>query len=185
MHVLSASARRPSEESVPVRVSPVAPRRRGPLVIAMIAIIALLIPSAAIAARPGPSTTIQILNVSDWHGNLDPINISTSRTTAKNVGGASVISDMWKQDRANNPNTLTLTAGDDFGAAPPLSGFFEERTAVMAERLMGIQVNTLGNHNFDRGLDHLQQMVDLAGTASGGDVPGDPFTYVSSDLRNL
>jgi 5'-nucleotidase len=173
------------EESVSVRVAPAAPRRRGPLLIALVAIIALLVPSAAIAARPGPSTTIQILNVSDWHGNLDPINISTSPTTAKNVGGASVISDMWKQDRLNNPNTLTLTAGDDFGAAPPLSGFFEERTAVMAERLMGIQVNTLGNHNFDRGVDHLQQMVDLAGTAAGGDVPGDPYTYVSSDLRNL
>jgi 5'-nucleotidase len=151
----------------------------------MIAIIALLVPSAAIAAKPGPSTTIQILNVSDWHGNLDPINISTSSSTAKNVGGASVISTLWKQERVNNPNTLTLTAGDDFGAAPPLSGFFEERTAVMAERLMGIQVNTLGNHNFDRGVAHLQSMIDLAGTPSGGSVPGDPYTYVSSDLRNL
>ena len=165
--------------------APHATRRRGPLVIALIAVMALLVPSGTIAAPPRPSTTIQILNVSDWHGNLDPINISTSSTTAKNVGGASVISTLWKQERINNPNTLTLTAGDDFGAAPPLSGFFEERTAVIAERMMGIQVNTLGNHNFDRGVAHLQSMIDLAGAATSADAPGAPFSYVSSDLKNL
>ena len=142
-------------------------------------------PSATIAAAPGPSTTIQILNVSDWHGNLDPLTVSTGATTAKNVGGASVISSYWQAERVSNPRTLTLTAGDDFGATPPLSGFFEEAPAVKAQRLMGIQVGTLGNHNFDRGLTHLQSMIDLAGAATSSDAPGGPFNYVSSDLQNL
>ena len=159
-----------------MRVAPVAPRHRGPLVIAMIAILALLVPSAAIAAKPGPSTTIQILNVSDWHGNLDPVN---------GIGGASVISTYWKADRLANPNTLTLTAGDDFGATPPLSGFFDEEPSVRAQRLMGIQVGTFGNHNFDRGTEHLQRMINLAGAPTSATALGSPFTYVSSDLQNL
>jgi hypothetical protein len=40
--------------------------------------------------------------------------------------------------------------------------------------LMGFDADTFGNHNFDRGTEHLQRMVDLA-----------EFSYVSSNLRNV
>jgi 2',3'-cyclic-nucleotide 2'-phosphodiesterase (5'-nucleotidase family) len=124
--------------------------------------------------------TIQFLSVSDWHGQLDPLDISG----VGRRGGASVISTYWKADRLQHPNTLTLTAGDDFGAAPPLSNFFDERPAVLAERMMGIQVNTFGNHNFDRGIAHLQDMIDLAGAATSVTTPGSPYEYVSANLQN-
>jgi 2',3'-cyclic-nucleotide 2'-phosphodiesterase (5'-nucleotidase family) len=75
-------------------------------------------------------------------------------------------------ERLDNPNTLTLTAGDAFGASIPLSSFFDEAPAVMAMNLMGFDVDTFGNHNFDRGIAHLQQMIDLA-----------EFQYVSANLR--
>ena len=50
---------------------------------------------------------------------------------------------------------------------------------------MGIQVGALGNHNFDRGVAHLQQMIDLAGAPTGGSAPGQPFRYVAANLKNL
>ncbi len=155
--------------------------RRGPLALAVLALFGLVIPGAVLAARPAAPVNIQILNVSDWHANLDPAS-STS-------GGAWNISARWAADRAafNGP-TLTLTAGDDFGAAPPLSGFFDEVPSIQAQRLMGIQVNTFGNHNFDRGLTHLQSMIDLAAapsTGTAGAHPGQPFTYVATNLANL
>jgi 2',3'-cyclic-nucleotide 2'-phosphodiesterase (5'-nucleotidase family) len=132
--------------------------------------------TAGSAKKPAPApVTIQILNVSDWHGNVDPI---------AGVGGAWNISARWDQDRAAHP-TLTLTAGDDFGATPPLSSFFNEEPSVKAQRLMGIQVGALGNHNFDRGLGHLQQMIDLAGASTSSSVPGEPFSYVAANLANL
>ena len=134
-------------------------------------------------ARPPSSTepvTIQFLNVSDWHGQLDPLSI----TGVGDVGGAAALSAYWQADRAANPNTLTLTAGDDFGATPPLSNFFDEEPAVLAQRMMGIQVGTLGNHNFDRGTDHLQEMIDLAGAPTSAAAPGAPYAYVSANLRN-
>src|SRR5215207_7660620 len=124
---------------------------------------------------PPPPVTIQILNVSDWHGQLDP---------SRGVGGAWSIAARWTEDRLAYP-TLTLTAGDDFGATPPLSGFFDEGPAVLAQRMMGIQVGALGNHNFDRGIQHLQQMIDLAGAPTSADAPGQPYGYVSANLRNL
>jgi 5'-nucleotidase len=110
---------------------------------------------------------IQFLNVSDWHAQLDPLNNGT-------IGGAAVISAYWQQDRAANPNTIALTAGDAYGASPPLSGFFDEVPAVLAMNMMGFDVDTLGNHNFDRGTNHLQQMIDLA-----------EFDYVSANLANV
>lgn len=154
------------------------PSRRGSLWLALFALVGLVIPAGVLAAKPAAPITIQILNVSDWHGNLDPASAN---------GGAWNISARWKLDRLAYP-TLTLTAGDDFGASPPLSSFFNEVPAVQGERLMGIQVNTFGNHNFDRGLTHLQSMIDLAGAASTGthgDHPGQPFNYVAANLANL
>ena len=112
---------------------------------------------------------LQFLNVSDWHAQLDPLSIAG----VGNVGGAAQLSTYFKLDRMLNPNTLTLTAGDAYGAAPPLSSFFEERPAVEAMNLMGFDVDTFGNHNFDRGIDHLQEMIDLA-----------EFQYVSANLKN-
>ena len=143
----------------------------------LLAVALLAMAGAAVAQKPDAPApvTIQLLNVSDWHGNVDPVS---------NTGGAWNLSARWQQDRLALP-TLTLTAGDDFGASPALSNFFNEEPAVKAERMMGIQVNTLGNHNFDRGLAHLQQMIDLAGAPTSSSAPGQPYQYVSANLKNL
>lgn len=135
-------------------------------------LLGLMLAVAPVAgARPDVATpvTIQLLAVSDWHAQLDPIGTGAAAT-----GGASVISSYWKADRIANPNSLTLTAGDAYGASPPLSGLFDEEPAVKAMNLMGFDADTFGNHNFDRGLDHLQSMIDLA-----------EFDYVSANLRNM
>jgi 5'-nucleotidase len=161
---------------VPLSDSP-RPKRRGSLALALVALFGLVIPAGVFAAKPvpPPAVTIQILNVSDWHGNVDPLT---------GVGGAWNISSRWDEDREDFP-TLTLTAGDDYGATPPVSSFFDDVPAVLAERLMGIQVGTLGNHNFDGGIEHLQDMIDLAGAPTSTDAPGSPFKYVAANLQNV
>ncbi len=113
---------------------------------------------------------LQILSVSDWHGQLDPLFVFGQGT----FGGAAELSTYFQQERANNPNTLTLTAGDAFGASLPLSSFFNEVPAVESMNLMGFDVDGLGNHNFDKGIDHLQEMIDIA-----------EFPYVSANLENV
>ena len=130
-------------------------------------------------AEPNQPVELQFLNVSDWHAQLDPLPVAG----VGDVGGAAVLSSYWNADRAANPNTLTLTAGDAFGASPPLASFFDEVPAVQAMRMMGFDADTFGNHNFDRGISHLQQMIDLAGAPAGAQ-PGEPFHYVSANLRN-
>ena len=140
------------------------------LKIAGIAALAAAFSTGQALAKP-KTEQLQILNVSDWHAQLDPITPSGTTTP---VGGAAALSTYFKRDRAAVPNTLTLTAGDAYGASPPLSGFFDEEPAVKAMNLMGFDADTFGNHNFDRGIEHLQRMIDLA-----------DFSYVSSNLRNV
>ena len=136
----------------------------------------MLVPAAA---QPRQPVDLQFLTVSDWHAQLDPLSVSG----IGNVGGAAALSTYFQMERAANPNTLTMTAGDAYGASPPLSSFFDEVPAVLAMRMMGFDVDTFGNHNFDKGIAHLQQMIDLAGAPSSEE-PGDPFSYVSANLRN-
>lgn len=167
------------EVRVPVTIVP-RPSRRGSLVLTLVALVGLVIPGTVLAVRPPVvPIDIQLLNVSDWHGQLDPVNV----TGVGNVGGAAAISAYWAADRLANPNTLTLTAGDDVGATPPLSNYFDDVPAILSERLMGIQVGTFGNHNFDAGLGRLQDQIDLAAVNDGSEV-GSPFGYVSANLQN-
>ena len=149
---------------------------RSLLAVAVLAI-ALIVPASGAAAKGPPSVEIQFLNVSDWHAQLDPVFVSGKGS----MGGAAVLSAYFDQHRAEYDNTITLTGGDDFGATPPLSNFFEEVPSILAQRMMGIDVGTFGNHDFDRGVEHLQEMIDLAGSTDPS-VPGEPFEYVVANL---
>ena len=169
------------EDSVPLSVSP-RRQRRGSLALVTLALFGLVIPAGVFAAKPPapPPVNVQILNTSDWHGNIDPPGAA---------GGAWGISARWAADRANfDGPTLTVAAGDDVGATPPLSGFFGDIPAVKSQRLMGVQVGTFGNHNFDNGIAHTQDIIDAAmapSTGTSGDSPGQPYRYVAANLRNL
>ncbi len=113
-------------------------------VVFAVLLLALLAPATA-GARDKKKVDIQILTISDWHAQLDPLSVFGEGT----FWGAAELSTYWKMDRAAHPNSLTLTAGDAYGASPPLSNFFEEVPAVLSMNLMGFDADTFGNHNFD------------------------------------
>ncbi len=153
--------------------------RAAAIVVAAALGVSLIASQSASAKPPARPVDIQILNVSDWHGQLDPLSVGTP---AVSIGGAAVLKAYFDQHRAANPNTLLLTAGDAVGATPPLSSFFRDEPTIRAMRLMGFDADTLGNHNFDAGTARLQQQIDLARSTTE---PGKPFTYLSANLKNV
>lgn len=162
--------------------------RHARLVAAGVAVSASLLALGSLpaqaAGKPGP-VSIQLLNVSDWHGQLDPVTpTATATLAAVPTGGAPALAAYFAADRAANPNTLTLTAGDAVGATPPVSAFFEDTPTVQAMRLMRFDADTLGNHNFDAGLARLQRQIDLA-RSEDPTVPGKRFRYLSANLKNV
>lgn len=140
------------------------------IAIAGLALVGLAPSLPAAAGGRADTVDIQVLNVSDFHGQLDPLSI----TGVGSVGGAAALSTYWQQDRAENPNTLLLTGGDAVGASPPLSSFFDDIPTIDFMNYADFDADTFGNHNFDKGLAHLQAQIDLA-----------EFSYVSANLANL
>ena len=139
------------------------------LVLAALAVTSVMATSlGVVSASTRDTVTVQLLNVSDFHGQLDPLVVGTSA-----IGGAPALSAYFASDRLANPNTITLTGGDAVGASPPLSSFFQDTPTIQAMNLMGFDVDTLGNHNFDAGLGRLQSQINLA-----------QFSYVSANLTN-
>lgn len=111
------------------------------------------------------SGAVQLLSVADFHGQLDP---------AGTVGGAAALATWLAADRAQNPGTVTLSAGDLFGASPPLAMYFNEEPVVDAWGLMKLDAEIVGNHDFDRGTAHLEAMARRAS-----------FPFVSANLANV
>lgn len=141
---------------------------------AIFAMLIATLPAADAAQKKNPPqggvVELQVIQYSDWHGQVEPLDVFGEGV----FGGAAELATYFKQERANNPNTIIITGGDDFGATPPLVNFFNEVPAVLAQNLMGTDVSSLGNHNFDKGVDHLQEMVDLA-----------EYQYLGANLQNL
>lgn len=99
------------------------------------------------------TVALQLLNIADFHGNLDPV---------RGTGGAAALSAYFQRERAANPNTLLFTGGDAVGASPPISSFFQDRPTIEWMNTAGFDVYALGNHDFDAGLARLQSQIDSA-----------------------
>lgn len=117
---------------------------------------------AGAPAERGEVRRIAIVAFSDWHGQLEPL-VAGEGGARRPLGGAAALKAYFDRERARNPGrTLVVTAGDAFGATPPLSSFLEDVPAVEALNALGLDADTLGNHNFDHGLERLQKLMGLA-----------------------
>jgi 2',3'-cyclic-nucleotide 2'-phosphodiesterase (5'-nucleotidase family) len=92
---------------------------------------------------------VQVLQLSDLHGAIE-------------VGGsfgAPLLASNWAADRTANAATIAISAGDNIGAAPPISTEFEELPTIEALNLAKLDVSIFGNHEHDRNIDHLNKMI--------------------------
>ncbi len=55
-------------------------------------------------------------------------------------------------------NTIFVAAGDLIGASPLLSAMFHDEPSIEALSMMGLEVASVGNHEFDEGKDELLRM---------------------------
>jgi 5'-nucleotidase len=86
--------------------------------------------------------SVQVLQLSDLHGAIEA-------SSGSNIGAA-VLASAFANDRKNAAATVTLSAGDNIGAAPPISTEFEEMPTIEAMNLMKFDVSAFGNHEHDR-----------------------------------
>ena len=149
-------------------------RHRTPVALAALTAAALAVglpaASSTAASEPLPNRfDLQLLAINDFHGNLEPPTSSSGRITLPdgstvNAGGAAFLADKLQELRAaaaaHGEPTLTVAAGDLIGASPLVSAAFHDEPTIEAMNLAGLQVASVGNHEFDEGYKELQRMAD-------------------------
>ena len=104
--------------------------------------------------RSSRPTTIQILGTNDFHGRI------AERPTASAAAGAAVLAGAVKQLRARRtPNTVFAAAGDLIGASTFESFIQKDKPTIDALNEAGLEVSSVGNHEFDQGYDDLVNRV--------------------------
>jgi 2',3'-cyclic-nucleotide 2'-phosphodiesterase (5'-nucleotidase family) len=118
-----------------------------------LSLLLLFVPSL----QAGESTVIDltILHINDFHGHLLP---KPGKEGKPGTGGMAWIAKMVSDERAKNPEgTLLLSAGDMFQGTP-ISNLFRGKPVIEVMNRMEFDAMTLGNHEFDWGMDAFNEL---------------------------
>jgi 5'-nucleotidase len=157
-------------------------------VLALAILIALAVPCRAQSPAP---VDLRILAINDFHGYLRPfpggITITDPEDKTKKItvpaGGAEHMATLVRELREGRKNTIFVAAGDLIGASPFLSALFHDEPTIEALSMMGLNISSVGNHEFDEGKDELLRMQN------GGCHPTDkcrgPQPFTGAKFRYL
>jgi 5'-nucleotidase len=155
------------------------------------------------------AVSVKLIAMNDFHGNIEPPAASNGGTvflpdsskpggSTATVGGAAYLSTLIKNLKAKNPNNIVVGAGDMIGASPFTSNITHEEAAVDILNQVGLEVTSVGNHEFDKGKAELLRMQSGGCfPASGnqgvvgqdtcllaGKFPGASFKYLSANVTD-
>jgi 5'-nucleotidase len=94
---------------------------------------------------------LTILHTNDVHSRLDPFPMDGSRN--QGLGGVAARSALIKEIRNETDQVLLLDAGDIFQGTPYFN-LYKGEPEIKAMSLMGYDAATIGNHDFDGGLEN-------------------------------
>jgi len=100
-----------------------------------------------------------ILHTNDTHSQVEPTEKSTLKTA--DMGGYARRMGVINQIRKEEKNVLLLDAGD-FSQGTPYFNFFNGRVEIDAMNRMKYDAGTLGNHEFDNGMETLAVVLKNA-----------------------
>ncbi len=140
---------------------------KHPLSLVLAALTLMTAPElASRAAAQATSVDVRILAINDFHGYLRPpaggIRIADpadkTRKIAVPAGGAETMATLVNELRQGQKNTIFVAAGDLIGASPFLSAMFHDEPTIESMSMMGLEIASVGNHEFDEGKDELLRM---------------------------
>ncbi len=102
---------------------------------------------------------VTILQTNDTHSRIDPFPMDGGKY--QGLGGIARRATLVERVRDQNPYTLLLDAGDAFQGTPYFN-LFKGRVEYETMSRCGYQVGTLGNHEFDNGVEALVKAMDYA-----------------------
>ena len=128
-----------------------------------------MIPAALAAEGETPATEgethITILCTSDMHGDIWGYDYASNKET--DAGGMARLYTYVQQVRSENPNTLLLDAGDDIQGTIMTDDLFNKKPervhpVIAAMNFMKFDAMTVGNHEFNWGLENMKAILGQA-----------------------
>ncbi|GAA3336957.1 bifunctional metallophosphatase/5'-nucleotidase [Amorphoplanes nipponensis] len=147
-------------------------------------------PASVSYGSSGKTVKGQFLSYNDFHGAIDPPAGSGAVVNGTPAGGVEYLATYLKKLRteaaAEGRKTLTVGAGDLIGATPLVSAAFHDEPTIELMNEVGLQVSSVGNHEFDEGVDELIRMQrggchPKDGCQDGDGFGGAKFTYLAAN----
>ena len=106
-----------------------------------------------------PKKHITILHTNDVHSHIEPF--PAEDADYANKGGVARRLTLINKIKQENPNTLLLDAGDIFQGTPYFN-FYGGELEFKLMSMLGYDAATIGNHDFDNGIDGLAAQMPNA-----------------------
>jgi 5'-nucleotidase len=132
----------------------------------------------------------QFLSYNDFHGAIDPPAGSGAAVNGTPAGGVEYLATWLKKLRAEadaeGRKTFTVGAGDLIGATPLVSAAFHDEPTIELMNEVGLQVSSVGNHEFDEGVAELIRIQNggchpVDGCQDGDGYRGAKFRYLAAN----
>ena len=121
----------------------------------------ILLALASLSGQAKKPKQLVILHTNDTHSAIFPINPQLPDTMKAGRGGFLRRIAMLKEERAKHPDLLYFDSGD-FWQGSAYFTMFKGEVEIGLMNQMGIDASTIGNHEFDFGLENMAKMFKKA-----------------------
>jgi len=142
-------------------------------------------------ARAG-TFQLKIIALNDFHGNLQSPGPFRANAQSPEVpaGGADYLAGYVAYLKAQTPDNVVVSAGDLTGASPLISALFHDEGTIEAMNQLGLEINAVGNHEFDKGKRELLRLQrggcsELDANTCQGATHGAPLPFAGAKFQYL
>ena len=132
---------------------------------------------------------LRLLGFNDFHGALEgPSGTVTVDGEDVEAGGVHYLAAHLAAERSEVEHSTVVAAGDLIGASPLTSSLFHDEPTIEAMNMAGLDIASVGNHEFDQGVEELLR-IDAGGChpeqgcREGTEYEGTEFSYLAANVR--
>ena len=124
-------------------------------------IIAALLCMVSTTVALAQGKQLVILHTNDTHSTVYPLNPTLGDTLIAGRGGYLRRMKMIEEERAKSPKLLLIDSGD-FSQGSPYYNLYQGEVEVKLMNMMKYDAATIGNHEFDFGLENMAKIFKMA-----------------------
>ena len=142
----------------------------------------------------GSGVRVRLLAFNDFHGQLESSGLTlrlrepTGALRSHPVGGAVNLAATLASLAAERPHAMILSSGDLIGASPLSSALYRDEPTIEVMNALGVGLNVVGNHEFDKGVTELRRMVSggchAQAASHGGDASASGSAFSSCEGKD-